>query len=77
MRDSLGYSVSTMSGRKVLGLVLRNLDMRPRPFLWTWGVAAIEVYGRCLGFRDYKKRRDHSVWEIAKTTKEVKIRKTA
>jgi cellulose synthase/poly-beta-1,6-N-acetylglucosamine synthase-like glycosyltransferase len=77
VRDSLGYSVSTMSGRKVLGLVLRNLDMRPRPFLWTWGVAALEAYGRYLGFLDYKKRRDHSVWEIAKTTKEVKIRKTA
>ena len=77
VRDLLGYSVSTMSGRKVLGLVLRNLDVRPRLFLWTWGVAAIEVYGRCLGFRDYKNRRDHSVWEIAKTTKEVEIRKTA
>jgi poly-beta-1,6-N-acetyl-D-glucosamine synthase len=77
VRDSLGYSVSTMSGRKVLGIVLRNLDMHPRPFVWTWGVAAIEIYGRWLGFRDYKKKRDHSVWEIAKTTKEVKLRKTA
>jgi cellulose synthase/poly-beta-1,6-N-acetylglucosamine synthase-like glycosyltransferase len=77
VRDLLGYSVSTMSGRKVLGMVMRNLDMRPRPFVWTCGVAAIEVYGRCLGFRDYKKRRDHSVWEIAKTTKDVRLRKTA
>ena len=77
VRDLLGYSVSTMSGRRVLGMVLRNLDMRPRPFLWTWGVAAIEVYGRFLGFRDYKKRRDHSVWQIAKTTKEVTLKKTA
>jgi len=77
VRDSLGYSVSTMSGRKVLGIVLRNLDMHPRPFAWTWGVAAIEIYGRWLGFRDYKRKRDHSVWEIAKTTKEVKLRKTA
>jgi biofilm PGA synthesis N-glycosyltransferase PgaC len=77
VRDLLGYSVSTMSGRKVLGMVLRNLDMRPRPFVWTWGVAALEVYGRFLGLRDYKKRRDHSVWEIAKTTKEVTLKKTA
>jgi biofilm PGA synthesis N-glycosyltransferase PgaC len=77
VRDLLGYSVTTMSSRKVLGMVLRNLDMRPRPFLWTWGVAALEVYGRFLGWRDYKKRRAHTVWEIAKTTKEVTLRKTA
>lgn len=77
VHNLLGYSVSTMSGRRVLGMVLRNLDMRPRPFLWTWGVAAIEVYGRFLGYRDYKKRRDHSVWQIAKTTKEVTLKKTA
>lgn len=77
VRKLLGYSVSTMSGRKILGMVLRNLDMRPRPFLWTWGVAALEVYGRFLGWRDYKKRRAHTVWEIAKTTKEVTLRKTA
>jgi poly-beta-1,6-N-acetyl-D-glucosamine synthase len=77
VRDLLGYSVSTMSGRKVLGMVLRNLDMRPRPFVWTWGVASLEVYGRFLGWRDYKKRRTHTVWAIAKTTKEVTLRKTA
>jgi poly-beta-1,6-N-acetyl-D-glucosamine synthase len=77
VRDLLGYSVSTMNGRKILGMVLRNLDLRPRLFLWTWGVAAIEVYGRFLGLRDHQKRRDHSVWEIAKTTKEVTLKKTA
>lgn len=77
VRDLLGYSVSTLSGRKVLGVVLRNIDMRPRPFVWTWGVAAIEIYGRLLGWYDYRKRRDHSVWKIAKTTKEVTLRKTA
>jgi cellulose synthase/poly-beta-1,6-N-acetylglucosamine synthase-like glycosyltransferase len=77
VRDLLGYSVSTMSGRRVLGMLLRNLDLHPRPFAWTWGVAAIEVYARFLGFCDHKKRRDHTVWEIAKTTKEVTLRKSA
>ena len=71
IRDTLGYSVSTMSGWKILGLVLRRLDWRPRSFLWTWAVVALEVYGRLLGQRDYKRRRDHTVWEIAKTTKEL------
>ena len=75
LRHTLGYSVSTISGRKILGIFLRNLDWRPRPFLWAWGVAALEVYARFLGRRDYKKRRDHSVWEVAKTTKDLTARR--
>jgi len=70
-REALGYSVSTMSGMKILGLVLRRMDWRPRPFLWTWSVAVLEAYGRVLGWRDYKKQRDHHIWEVAKTTKEL------
>jgi cellulose synthase/poly-beta-1,6-N-acetylglucosamine synthase-like glycosyltransferase len=77
VRDLLGYRVSTMSTGRILVIVLRNLDLHPRRFVWTWGVAALEVYGRSLGFRDYLKRRDHSVWEIAKSTKEIALRKTA
>ena len=71
VHETLGYRVSTMSGIKILGLLLRHLDWRPRPLLWTWAVAALEVYGRLLGRLDYKKQRDHTVWEIAKTTKEL------
>jgi cellulose synthase/poly-beta-1,6-N-acetylglucosamine synthase-like glycosyltransferase len=74
LQSTLGYTVSTMSGWKILLVLLRNLDWRPRPFLWTWGVAALEAYGRFLGRRDYKKRRDHSVWEIARSTKDLKVR---
>lgn len=67
----LGYSVSTMSGLKILGLLLRQLDWRPRRFVWTWGVVALEAYGRYLGRRDYRRRRDHSVWDIAASTKRL------
>jgi len=74
VRQTLGYTVSTMSGWRILRVLLPRLDWRPRPFLWTWGVAALEVYGRMLGRRDFKKRRHHPVWEIAKTTKDLKAR---
>ena len=74
LRDTLGYSVSTLSGWKILRVFLRYLDWRPRPFLWSWGVAALEVYGRLLGRRDYKQRRDQRGWEIATTTKDLKTR---
>jgi poly-beta-1,6-N-acetyl-D-glucosamine synthase len=73
VRDTLGYNVSTMNARKILATLLRNLDWRPRPFVWTWAVVGLEAYGRLLGLRDYKKRRDHQIWEIATTTKQLKI----
>jgi len=71
MKERLGYAVSTMSGAKIAGLLLRNVDWRPKPLWWTLRVVALEVYGRYLGWRDYKARRSHTVWEIAGTTKEL------
>jgi len=74
VRRALGYSVSTMSGWKILRVLLSGLDWRPRPFLWTWLVAGLEVYGRFLGRRDFEKRRDNHIWEIATTTKDLTSR---
>jgi poly-beta-1,6-N-acetyl-D-glucosamine synthase len=73
VKETLGYAVSTLSGGKILRLLLRHLDWRPRQFVWTWCVVALEVYGRYLGRRDHKYKRDHSVWEIAETTKRLKV----
>jgi poly-beta-1,6-N-acetyl-D-glucosamine synthase len=75
VKESLGYAVSTMSGGPVLRLFLAHLNWRPRPFVWSWAVVALEVYGRYLGWRDFKSKRDHSVWEIATTTKQVRSEK--
>ena len=71
LRHTMSYTVGTMSGLKILGILLTRLDWRPRPFVWTWSVAALEVYGRFLGWRDYRQRRDHTVWEVATTTKDL------
>jgi poly-beta-1,6-N-acetyl-D-glucosamine synthase len=73
VRDTLGYSVSTLSVRRILATLIRTLDLHPRPFFWTWAVVGLEAYGRLLGLRDYRKRRDHRVWEIATTTKQLKM----
>ena len=54
-------------------MLLRQSGWRPKQFLWTWGVVGLEVYGRFLGRRDFKQNRDHTVWEIATTTKELKV----
>ncbi len=72
VQNMLGYAVSTMSGGKVLKLFLKELDWQPKPFIWSWSFAFLEAYGRFLGWRDYKKGdKNHTVWEIATTTKEL------
>jgi cellulose synthase/poly-beta-1,6-N-acetylglucosamine synthase-like glycosyltransferase len=74
VREMLGYSVATMSGGKILGLLLSNLDWRPKQFVWTWAFVALEAYGRFLGWRDFKTKKDHTVWEIASSTKELEVK---
>jgi poly-beta-1,6-N-acetyl-D-glucosamine synthase len=71
IRQAVGYTVSTMNSARLVGLALRNLNWRPRPFCWTCGVAALEAYSRFLGQRDFAARRDHGTWEVAATTKEL------
>lgn len=74
--DTLGYAVSTLRGGRIARLLLRNLTWRPRPLVWTAAVVALEVYGRWLGKRDYRARRDHSVWEVATSTKRLEGEQT-
>ena len=70
MRHEQGYSVSTMSGKTVLGALLRGWRWDWRYFAWTPFVIGLEVYGRLLGSIDYRfKKRDHAVWEVASSTK--------
>jgi biofilm PGA synthesis N-glycosyltransferase PgaC len=71
LRDGVGYRVSTLSSFKILALMVRHLDWRPRAFLWTWTIAALEAYGRLLGRIDYHRQVDHSVWTVATTTKRL------
>ncbi len=71
LQAETGYAVSTMGGGKILRVLLKQLDKRPKQFVWTWCVVGLEVIGRFLGGRDYKNKRSHTVWEIATTTKQL------
>jgi cellulose synthase/poly-beta-1,6-N-acetylglucosamine synthase-like glycosyltransferase len=71
LRDTSGYRVATLSNRKMLMMALRHVDWHPQAFAWTWAIAVLEMYGRLLGRLDYRRRRDHRVWEIATSTKQL------
>jgi cellulose synthase/poly-beta-1,6-N-acetylglucosamine synthase-like glycosyltransferase len=71
LERELGYRVSTMSPVALARLLLRRLEWRPRPLAWSCGVVALEASSRLLGLLDYTRRRDHSVWRIAESTKRL------
>ena len=74
MRREQGYAVSTMNGVRILSALLRSWRWDWRYFLWTPIVIGLEIYGRFLGWIDFRfKKRNHAIWDIAVTTKGVVI----
>ena len=70
MRREQGYTVSTMSGSRILLALLRNWEPDWRYVLWTPLVIALEAHGRILGWVDIRwRKRDHTIWDIALSTK--------
>lgn len=68
------YAVSTISGTKILFMLLKNIELNWRFILWTPAVIILEIYCRLLGYIDYKiKRKSHTVWQITKSTKKLPI----
>jgi hypothetical protein len=73
LKEKYGYEVSSLGLLRLLKLALEEVWGAVR-LVWILGMlAAIEGYSRMLGWWDYRvHKRNHVVWEIAWTTKEVK-----
>lgn len=72
MHQTLGYQVSTSSGKHILLALLRAWKWNWRFIVWAPAVIALEMYGRFLGWIDFRyKKQDHAVWERIGTTKEL------
>ena len=68
----LGYKVSAMSGLRILGVLLKHLRPNLRDIVWTLDAIFLEVWGRVLGWCDFRfGRRDHVIWGRQASTKEV------
>lgn len=66
-----GYRVSSMEYSLLVKAFVESI--RFRYVLYVMGALFLESAGRFLGFFDYIRGRDHSIWKIAKTTKNLKI----
>ena len=70
VRYRQGYEVSTMSGFRILFALLRARRWSWYHAFWIPAVMGLEIYGRFLGWLDFRLRKqDHAIWEVAVTTK--------
>ena len=73
-RHEYSYSVSTISGMKILLLIIKNFRLTWQFILWTPLVILLEIYARLLGAIDYKfNRKSHTIWHVTKSTKNLPI----
>ena len=74
LMEKYGYKVSSLQGGRVLRLALGEV-WRAIQLVWALFVlASLELVARLLGWWDYRiRKRRHEVWDIAWTTKAVKL----
>jgi cellulose synthase/poly-beta-1,6-N-acetylglucosamine synthase-like glycosyltransferase len=66
------YDVSTKRVGRIFGVLLEDLEPRPRNLLWTCGGIFLEFVGRLLGTLDYHVfKRNPYTWEVATSTKQL------
>jgi biofilm PGA synthesis N-glycosyltransferase PgaC len=73
LKKNSGYAASSMSITNLLAIILETMSLNPKVIFWTGGAISLEFYGRLLGMYDFHiAKKNPYVWEIARTTKEVR-----
>lgn len=69
LKKKTGYKVATISGKRVLKVLLNNL---PSENLWAISVVVIlEIIGRFLGMIDFLLNREYTIWKPIQSTKSL------
>lgn len=74
VRNLQHYEASTMKVGSVISQLsaCRELALSsPKRRIWTLGTIALEGYARMLGYYDYRRKREHQIWQIADSTKNL------
>src|SRR6266566_132973 len=68
------YEASTMKIGPIMQplIAMRDFSMgTPRQALWTLGAVILEGYARLLGYDDYRRKREHHIWQMVDSTKDL------
>ena len=74
VRDEQRYAASTMKVGPIISQLLtcRDFAMRtPRQALWTLGTVSLEAFARVQGYYDYRHKREHHIWDMVTSTKDL------
>lgn len=74
VRDQQNYEASTMKAQPIVRqlIVSRDFTMRtPKQVMWTLGTVILEGYARLQGYYDYRLKREHHIWQMVDSTKDL------
>lgn len=68
------YEASTMKASPIIRQLLACRDFtlsNPRQVYWTFGAVSLELYARLQGLYDYRRKREHHIWQMVSSTKDL------
>jgi poly-beta-1,6-N-acetyl-D-glucosamine synthase len=78
VRDQQNYAASTMKVSPILCQLLACRDFAlctPRQVIWTLGTVILEGFARLQGYFDYRLKREHHIWQMVDSTKDLEAGK--
>ncbi len=74
VRSQQNYEASTMKISPIMQQLIASRDFTmssPKQALWTLGTVGMEGYARVQGYYDYSRKREHHIWQMVETTKDL------
>ena len=74
VRSQQNYEASTMNVIPIARQLFATRDFTmstPKQAIWTLGAIVLEGYARMLGYYDYRRKREHHIWQVVDSTKEL------
>jgi glycosyltransferase involved in cell wall biosynthesis len=78
VREQQNYEASTMKVSPIAHQLIACRDFTmstPKQTLWTLGTAFLEGYARLQGYYDYRRKREHHIWQMVDSTKDLEVDK--
>ncbi len=78
VRDHQNYEASTMKVSPIVRQLIACRDFTmstPEQVMWTLGTAILEGYARLQGYYDYCRKREHHIWQMVDSTKDLEAGK--
>lgn len=74
VRAQQKYEASTMKVSPILRQLIASRDFTmssPKQFSWTIGTVILEGYARMQGYADFRRNREHHIWQMVDSTKDL------